>query len=120
MFFVKGFAAGPDAGQFFGYAAPAIEASATAVSIAATKHAGHSVERLTFVTARVQRAGLTNGTGSGPIDDGWHQSALWIKLLLIHLPPAISWRRYFLRRQLHIFMSLECLSASFAASPADS
>jgi hypothetical protein len=120
MFCVKGFAAGRDAGRFFGFAAPAIEASATAASIAATKHAVHNVEPLTFVTARVQRVGLTNGTGREPIDNGWLQFALWIKLPLIHLPPAISWRRCFFRRQLHLSMSLECLTASFAASPADS
>ncbi len=120
MFFVRGFAAGPDAGRFFGFAGPAIEASATAASIAAAKHAAHNVERLTFVTARVQKAGLTNGTVSGPIDDGWFQFALWIKLPLIRLPPAVSWRRCFFRRQLPLSMGLECLTASFAASPADS
>jgi len=120
MFFVRGFAAGPDAGPSFGFAALAIEASATAASIAGTKHAVRNVELPTFVTARVRRGGLTNGTGSGPIDDGWLQFALWIKLPLIHLPPALSWRRCFFRRQVHLSMSLECLTALFAASQADS
>ncbi len=93
MFFVKGFAAGPDAERFFGSAAPATEASAIAAIIAAVKHAVRNVELPTFATARVPKEGLTNGTGRELTDNGWLLSALWIKLPLIHLPPAISRRR---------------------------
>ncbi len=120
MFYVRGFAAGSSVGQFSGFAAPVIGGSATAAMNAEVKHAVRSVELQTFATGRVPKEGSIKGTGREPIDGGWLQFALWIKLPLIRLPPAISWRRCFFRRQLHLSMSLECLTASFVARPADS
>jgi len=120
MYYAKGFAAGPNVERFFGFVVLVIGASAIAATIAASKHAVPNVELPTFATGRVGMEGLTSGTGREPTDDDWHQFALWINLPQTHLPPAIFLRRCFLHRQLHLFMSPECLAASSVANRADS
>jgi hypothetical protein len=93
MFCVKEFADGTDVGRYFGSVVTAIEVSVIAVTIAAAKRAGSSVGLRTFATENLRKEDLTRKTGSEPIDDGWHQFALWIKVPLTHLPLAISSRR---------------------------
>jgi len=120
MYYAKGFAVGPDVERFFGFVVPVIGASAIAATIAAAKHAVRNVELQTFATARVSKEGLTSGTGREPIDNDWHQLALWINLRQRRLPPAILSRRCFCHQQLPLCMSPECLAASSVANPADS
>ena len=130
MFSVKGFAGGAGVGRYFGSAAAAIVAINTAVTIAATKHAGNNVELPTFVTARLWKEGLTRGTAREPIDKGWQPFPLWIKVPLRYFPLATSSSRHFHCRlpsvmaankhtQPERFMIPGCLTASFAAGRGD-
>ena len=70
MFCVKGFAAGLNAGRFFGSAAIAIGAIVTAARIAVAKHAGSSVGPQTFATEKLQKESLIKGIDREPIENG--------------------------------------------------
>jgi hypothetical protein len=129
MFCVKGFVGGAGVDRYSGSAAIAIAASNIAAAIAAAKRAGSNVELQTFVTGRLWKEGLTRGIARKPIDNGWPQFPLWIKVPPMNLVLAISSRRcIFLRlppekaanqhTQPEGFMNLECLTASFAAGQA--
>jgi hypothetical protein len=98
MFSVKGFAVGKNVTPSSGSAAAVTMASNIVVSIAGAKHVVRNVELQTFATGRVRREGLTSVTGREPIDNGWLQFALWIKVPLPHTPPAISSCRCFSHR----------------------
>jgi hypothetical protein len=93
MFYAKGFAAGPDVGQFFGFAAPVIGGSVIAAIIAAAKLVVPNEEQQTSATGRLPKGNLTRGTAREPIAKGWWQFPLWIKVPLKSHPPAKSSRR---------------------------
>jgi len=97
MFSVKGFAAGKNVTPSSGSAAAAIMASDIAVSIAAPKRVGSSVELQTIAIERPSKGGLIKGTASERIDSGWLQFPLWIKVPRTNLFLAASSRRYLLR-----------------------
>ena len=100
MFFVKGFAGGKGAARYSGSAVGVIAASNIAVTLAATKHGENSVELRTSVIGELLKGGLTNGTVSGPIGNGWQQFPLWIKVPPRSLLLTKSSRRRIFRRLL--------------------
>jgi hypothetical protein len=70
MFCVKGFAAGLNAGRFFGSAAIAIGVIAIAAKIAAAKHAGSNVGPQIFATEKLQKESLIKGIDREPTENG--------------------------------------------------
>ena len=100
MFCVKGFAGGQSAARYSGSAAPAIAAIDTAATLAAAKHGESNAELRTSVIDELLKEGLTNGTASRPIGNGWQQFPLWIKVPPLSPPLSISPWRHFSRRLL--------------------
>jgi len=93
MFYGKGFASGLNVALSFSSADTAIEGSVIAVTVAAAKRGERNVEKQTFDTGKLLKQGLISEIGSGLIGAGWHQFALWIKVPLTNLSPAILSRR---------------------------
>jgi hypothetical protein len=93
LFSVKEFAAGRGVARYFGSVAAATAASNTAVSAAAAKHVGSNVELQIFDIEKLRKEGSTRRTGNEPIDVGWHQFALWIKVPPKGLLLSLSFRR---------------------------
>jgi hypothetical protein len=100
MFSVKGFAGGKGAARYSGSAVPVIAAIDIAATLAAAKHGERNAELQTSVIGELLKGGLTNGTVSRPIGNGWQQFPLWIKVPPSSLPLSISPWRHFSRRLL--------------------
>jgi hypothetical protein len=100
MFSVKGFAGGQSAVRYSGFAVPAIAAINIAATLAAAKHGENNAELRTSVIDELLEGGLTSGTASRPIGNGWQQFPLWIKVPLSSFPLSISPWRHFSRRLL--------------------
>lgn len=98
MFFVRGFAGGKSAARYSGSAVDVIAASNIAATLAGAKRGESSVELRTCVIGELLKGGLTNGTVSRPIGNGWQQFPLWIKVPRTSLPLPKSPRRCFSRR----------------------
>jgi hypothetical protein len=100
MFFVKGFAGGKGAARYSGSAVGVIAASNIVATIVVAKRGESSVELRTSVIGELLKGGLTNGTVSGPIGNGWQQFPLWIKVPPRSLLLTKSSRRRIFRRLL--------------------
>jgi hypothetical protein len=95
---VKGFAAGSSVGRYSGSADAAIEATATAATNAAAKHAGSNVELQTFATEELLKESWIKKTVRKRIDKERRQFPLWIKVPTTKFLLSLSSRRQFLRR----------------------
>ena len=100
MFFVKGFAGRKGAVPYSGFVAGVTAASDIAPSIAGAKLGGSNVELRTSVIGALLKGGLTSGTASRPIGNGWQPFPLWIKVPPSSFPLSISPWRHFSRRLL--------------------
>ncbi len=69
-----------------------------AATIAEAKRGGSNVEQQTSVIGELLKGDSTNGTVNKPIDDGWWQFPLWIKVPPSSLPLTKSSRRRFTHR----------------------
>jgi hypothetical protein len=93
MFCAKGFAVGLNAAHYSGYAVIATGDNVIAAIAAATKPGEHNAERQTSATGKVPKGNLIKEIDREPIEKGWLQFPLWIKVPLRSFLLATSFRR---------------------------
>jgi hypothetical protein len=93
MFCGKGFAVGLNAGRYSGYAAVATMDNVIAAIAVAPKLVEHNEGRRTSATGKLSKENLIREIDREPIEKGWQQFPLWIKVPLKSFLLATSSRR---------------------------